>query len=34
MAIQDMKLFFPEGLCCAKCQVLEEDKVSLALPEK
>ncbi|XP_019363117.1 PREDICTED: uncharacterized protein C16orf71 homolog isoform X1 [Gavialis gangeticus] len=27
MAVQDMKLFFPEGLCCAKCQVLEEDEI-------
>ncbi|NXM06781.1 TXND3 protein, partial [Tyrannus savana] len=27
MAVQDMKLFFPEGLCCAKCQALEEEEV-------
>ncbi|NXK31303.1 NDK7 kinase, partial [Piprites chloris] len=27
MAVQDMKLFFPEGLCCAKCQTLEEEEV-------
>ncbi|NXC29843.1 NDK5 kinase, partial [Campylorhamphus procurvoides] len=27
MAVRDMKLFFPEGLCCAKCQMLEEEEV-------
>ncbi|NWU83933.1 NDK7 kinase, partial [Onychorhynchus coronatus] len=27
MAVRDMKLFFPEGLCCAKCQTLEEEEV-------
>ncbi|KFW75259.1 hypothetical protein N305_01228, partial [Manacus vitellinus] len=27
MAVRDMKLFFPEGLCCANCQTLEEEEV-------
>ncbi|KFP76154.1 Nucleoside diphosphate kinase 7, partial [Acanthisitta chloris] len=27
IAVRDMKLFFPEGLCCANCQTLEEEKV-------
>ncbi|KFV10935.1 hypothetical protein N339_07103, partial [Pterocles gutturalis] len=27
IAVRDMKLFFPEGLCCAKCQTLEEEEV-------
>ncbi|NXM27466.1 NDK5 kinase, partial [Oxyruncus cristatus] len=27
MAVRDTKLFFPEGLCCAKCQMLEEEEV-------
>ncbi|XP_050173782.1 dynein axonemal assembly factor 8 [Myiozetetes cayanensis] len=27
MAVRDMKLFFPEGLCCAKCQALEEEEI-------
>ncbi|NXK95880.1 TXND3 protein, partial [Formicarius rufipectus] len=27
MAVWDMKLFFPEGLCCAECQTLEEEEV-------
>ncbi|XP_032560034.1 uncharacterized protein C16orf71 homolog isoform X1 [Chiroxiphia lanceolata] len=27
MAVRDMKLFFPEGLCCAKCQTLEEEEI-------
>ncbi|NXX95628.1 TXND3 protein, partial [Centropus bengalensis] len=26
-AVRDMKLFFPEGLCCANCQTLEEEEV-------
>ncbi|KFQ62575.1 hypothetical protein N334_09786, partial [Pelecanus crispus] len=27
IAVRDMKLFFPEGLCCAECQTLEEEEV-------
>ncbi|NXF81889.1 NDK5 kinase, partial [Sclerurus mexicanus] len=27
MAVWDMKLFFPEGLCFAECQMLEEEEV-------
>ncbi|XP_051635927.1 dynein axonemal assembly factor 8 isoform X5 [Manacus candei] len=27
MAVRDMKLFFPEGLCCANCQTLEEEEI-------
>ncbi|NXA41582.1 NDK5 kinase, partial [Eudromia elegans] len=27
IAVRDMKLFFPEGLCCADCQTLEEEEV-------
>ncbi|XP_027539325.1 uncharacterized protein C16orf71 homolog isoform X3 [Neopelma chrysocephalum] len=27
MAVRDMRLFFPEGLCCAKCQTLEEEEI-------
>ncbi|NWX44291.1 TXND3 protein, partial [Steatornis caripensis] len=27
IAVRDMKLFFPEGLCCAECQMLEEEEV-------
>ncbi|XP_039245492.1 uncharacterized protein C16orf71 homolog isoform X1 [Pipra filicauda] len=27
MAVRDMKLFFPEGLCCAKCQTLKEEEI-------
>ncbi|KFQ12671.1 hypothetical protein N330_01051, partial [Leptosomus discolor] len=27
IAVQDMKLFFPEGLCCTECQTLEEEEV-------
>ncbi|XP_075021950.1 dynein axonemal assembly factor 8 [Calonectris borealis] len=27
IAVRDMKLFFPEGLCCAKCQTLEEEEI-------
>ncbi|XP_038276647.1 dynein axonemal assembly factor 8 isoform X2 [Dermochelys coriacea] len=26
-AVQDMKLFFPEGLCCADCRVLKEEEI-------
>ncbi|NXW82368.1 NDK5 kinase, partial [Alopecoenas beccarii] len=26
-AVRDMKLFFPEGLCCTECQTLEEEEV-------
>ncbi|XP_009982537.1 PREDICTED: uncharacterized protein C16orf71 homolog, partial [Tauraco erythrolophus] len=26
-AVRDMKLFFPEGLCCAQCQTLEEEEI-------
>ncbi|NXC37664.1 TXND3 protein, partial [Penelope pileata] len=26
-AVRDMKLFFPEGLCCAECPTLEEEEV-------
>uniref|UniRef100_A0A8B9DHQ2 Dynein axonemal assembly factor 8 n=1 Tax=Anser cygnoides TaxID=8845 RepID=A0A8B9DHQ2_ANSCY len=27
IAVRDMKLFFPEGLCCAECQTLEEEEI-------
>ncbi|NXS52373.1 NDK7 kinase, partial [Brachypteracias leptosomus] len=27
IAVRDMKLFFPEGLCCTKCRTLEEEEV-------
>ncbi|XP_078519163.1 dynein axonemal assembly factor 8 isoform X2 [Lissotriton helveticus] len=27
-AVRDMKMFFPEGLCCAQSPVLEEEKIS------
>ncbi|NXS06367.1 NDK5 kinase, partial [Neodrepanis coruscans] len=27
MSVRDVKLFFPEGLCCAECQALEEEEV-------
>ncbi|XP_068764132.1 dynein axonemal assembly factor 8 isoform X2 [Struthio camelus] len=27
IAVRDMKLFFPEGLCCADCQTLEEEEI-------
>ncbi|KFV99352.1 hypothetical protein N326_12633, partial [Eurypyga helias] len=27
IAVRDMKLLFPEGLCCAECQTLEEEEV-------
>lgn len=27
ISVRDMKLFFPEGLCCAECQTLEEEEV-------
>ncbi|XP_015732902.1 uncharacterized protein C16orf71 homolog isoform X2 [Coturnix japonica] len=27
MSIRDMKLFFPEGLCCSKCPMLEEEEI-------
>ncbi|KFO71226.1 hypothetical protein N303_04385, partial [Cuculus canorus] len=27
IAVRDTKLFFPEGLCCAECQALEEEEV-------
>ncbi|NXF69691.1 NDK7 kinase, partial [Ciccaba nigrolineata] len=27
IAVRDMKLFFPEGLCCTECQTLEEEEV-------
>ncbi|PKU29702.1 hypothetical protein llap_19994 [Limosa lapponica baueri] len=27
IAVRDMKLFFPEGLCCAECQTVEEEEV-------
>ncbi|XP_064886968.1 dynein axonemal assembly factor 8 isoform X6 [Columba livia] len=26
-AVRDMKLFFPEGLCCTECQTLEEEEI-------
>ncbi|KAJ1097248.1 hypothetical protein NDU88_002373 [Pleurodeles waltl] len=26
-AVRDIKMFFPEGLCCAQSQVLEEEKI-------
>ncbi|XP_021266990.1 uncharacterized protein C16orf71 homolog isoform X7 [Numida meleagris] len=26
-AVRDVKLFFPEGLCCAECQTLEEEEI-------
>ncbi|XP_062444303.1 dynein axonemal assembly factor 8 [Rhea pennata] len=29
IAVRDMKLFFPEGLCCADCQTLEEEICNL-----
>ncbi|NXR99511.1 NDK5 kinase, partial [Oxylabes madagascariensis] len=27
MAVRDVKLFFPEGLCCAQCQTVQEQEV-------
>ncbi|KAM7091461.1 dynein axonemal assembly factor 8 isoform 2-T3 [Ciconia maguari] len=27
IAVRDMKLLFPEGLCCAECQTLEEEEI-------
>ncbi|NXY20415.1 NDK7 kinase, partial [Atrichornis clamosus] len=27
VAVWDMKLFFPEGLCCAQCQTVQEEEV-------
>ncbi|XP_040540132.1 dynein axonemal assembly factor 8 isoform X2 [Gallus gallus] len=27
ISVRDMKLFFPEGLCCAECQTLEEEEI-------
>ncbi|NXB92333.1 NDK5 kinase, partial [Vidua chalybeata] len=27
MAVRDVKLFFPEGLCCAQCQPVQEQEV-------
>ncbi|XP_040430157.1 uncharacterized protein C16orf71 homolog isoform X5 [Cygnus olor] len=27
IAVRDMKLFFPEGLCCAECRTLEEEEI-------
>ncbi|NXH83815.1 NDK5 kinase, partial [Edolisoma coerulescens] len=27
MAVRDVKLFFPEGLCCAQCQTVQEEEV-------
>ncbi|NWV08362.1 NDK5 kinase, partial [Ptilonorhynchus violaceus] len=27
VAVRDMKLFFPEGLCCAQCQSAQEEEV-------
>ncbi|KFO85922.1 Thioredoxin domain-containing protein 3, partial [Buceros rhinoceros silvestris] len=27
IAVRDMKLFFPEGLCCTECQTLEAEEV-------
>ncbi|XP_072205719.1 dynein axonemal assembly factor 8 [Excalfactoria chinensis] len=27
MSVRDVKLFFPEGLCCAKCPTLEEEEI-------
>ncbi|KFU86745.1 hypothetical protein M959_05352, partial [Chaetura pelagica] len=27
IAVRDVKLFFPEGLCCSNCQTLEEEEV-------
>ncbi|XP_068276337.1 dynein axonemal assembly factor 8 [Nyctibius grandis] len=27
IAVRDVKLFFPEGLCCAECQTLKEEEV-------
>ncbi|NXB28209.1 NDK5 kinase, partial [Eulacestoma nigropectus] len=27
VAVRDVKLFFPEGLCCAQCQTVQEEEV-------
>ncbi|KAI1233904.1 hypothetical protein IHE44_0004356, partial [Lamprotornis superbus] len=27
MAVRDVKLFFPEGLCCAQCQTVQEQEI-------
>ncbi|KAF2975815.1 hypothetical protein EK904_001374 [Melospiza melodia maxima] len=27
MAVQDVKLFFPEGLCCAQAQPVQEQEI-------
>ncbi|XP_048817901.1 dynein axonemal assembly factor 8 isoform X4 [Lagopus muta] len=27
ISVRDMKLFFPEGLCCAECQTLQEEEI-------
>lgn len=29
MAVRDVKLFFPEGLCCAQCQTGQEQEVGI-----